>query len=246
MTTRRTVDGSFIQRNFGLVFGTIWLVVGIPILIGGIVMWQQEQRFANEAITAEGKVLTRDIHTAHHSNSSGSSTSTEYWVSYRFQAPDGNRYEGSSKVDVHVWEGLQEQGSVTVAYLPSDPGTNRVAGKPDRIGPLIMTGVGGFFSLAGGAIVFFSLAKRLSSSRLLRQGISADGTVTAVEVTNFSINRVPQWIVRYRYNDYRGRTHESKSPYLSPREANDWKEGDTGKIKYDRKNSDKSLWIGRE
>jgi hypothetical protein len=240
------VSRSFIQRNFGLFFGAIWLVVGFPILIGGIAMWQQEERFANEAVTAEGKVLTRDIHTAHHSSSSGSSSSTEYWVSYRFQTPDGNRHEGSSKVDVHVWEGLQEQGPVTVAYLPGDPDTNRVAGKPDRLGPMIMTGLGGLFGLAGGAIVLFSLAKRLSQTRLRRHGMSADGTVTAVEVTNFSVNRVPQWIVRYRYNDYRGRTHEGKSPFLSPVEANDWKEGDTGKIKYDRERSDKSLWIGRE
>ena len=59
-------------------------------------------------------------------------------------------------------------------------------------------------------------------------------------------NRVPQWIIRYRYNDHRGRTYEGKSPYLSPQDVNAWKEGDTGKIKYDRERSDKSLWVGRE
>jgi hypothetical protein len=67
-----------------------------------------------------------------------------------------------------------------------------------------------------------------------------------VEETSFSINRVPQWIIRYRYNDHRGRTYEGKSPYLSPQDVNVWKEGGTGKIKYDREHSDKSLWVGRE
>jgi hypothetical protein len=246
MAMRITLGGSFIQRHFGLIFGGIWLVAGIGVLIGGIAMWQHEERFAREAVTTEGKVLTRDIRTAHSSSSSGSSTSTEYWVSYRFHAPDGITREGDSKVDVHVWERLQEQGPVTVSYLTSDPATNRVAGEPDRVGPAIMAGLGGFFSLAGGTIVLFSLGKRLSRARLLRGGMSAEATVTAVEETSFSINRVPQWVVRYRYNDHRGRTHEGKSPYLSPQEANNWKEGGTGKIKYDRERSDKSLWVGNE
>ncbi len=234
-----------IQRHFGLIFGGIWLVAGIGVLIGGIAMWQHEERFAAAAVTTEGKLLTRDIRTAHRSNSSGSSTSTEYWVSYRFHTPDGITREGDGKVDVHLWEQLQEQGPVAIQYLPDDPGTNRVAGEPDRIGPAIMAGLGGFFSLAGGAIFLFSLGKRLSRGRLLRDGMSAEATVTAVEETSFSINRVPQWVVRYRYNDHRGRTYEGKSSYLLPQEANDWKEGDTGKIKYDRERSDKSLWIGK-
>lgn len=247
MAIRTTVGGSFMRRNFGLIFGAIWLVVGIPITVAGYFMWQSEQRFANEAVTIEGTVLTRDIRTARrHSSSGGSSTSTEYWVSYRFQASDGIRYEGSSKVDVHVWEGLQEQGPVTVSYLTSDPATNRVAGEPDRVGAAIMAGLGGFFSLAGGTIVLVSLGKRLSRARLLRDGMSAEATITTVEETSFSINRVPQWIIRYRYNDHRGRTYEDKSSYLSPQEANNWKEGDTGKVKYDREKSNKSLWIGRE
>ncbi len=246
MAMRITLGGSFIRRHFGLIFGGIWLVVGIPFLLGGVAMWQHESRFAAEAVTVEGKVLTRDIRTARRSSGSGSSTSTEYHVSYRFLTPDGVAREGDSKVDVHVWESLQEQGPVTVSYLPGDPGTNRVAGEPDRVGPGIMAGLGGFFSLAGSTIVLFTLGKRLSRGRLLRSGMSAEATITAVEETNFSINRVPQWIIRYRYNDHRGRTYEGKSPYLTPQEVNDWKEGGTGKIKYDRERSDKSLWIGRE
>lgn len=247
MAMHMTLGGSFIRRNFGLVFGGIWLVVGIPIAIGGYFMWQSEQRFAADAVSAEGKVLTRDIRTARSSSSSGgSSTSTEYWVSYRFQPSKGTPLEGSSKVDVHVWERLQERGPVTVSYLPYDPTSNRVAGSPDWVGPAIMAGLGGVFALAGGTIVVISLGKRLSRGRLLRDGMSADGVITAVEPTNFSINRVPQWIIRYRYNDHRGRTHEGKSSYLSPQEANNWKEGDTGKVKYNREKSDKSLWIGSE
>ena len=247
MAMRMTLGGTFLRRHFGLVFGGVWLVVGIPFAVSGYFMWQSEKHFAAGAVSTEGKVLTRDIRTARRSSSSGgSTTSTEYWVRYRFQPRIGTPYEGSSKVDVHVWESLREQGPVTVSYLPDDPASNRVAGKPDWVGAMIMTILGGVFSLAGGTIVVFSLGKRLSRGRLLRDGMSADGVITAVEQTNFSINRVPQWVVRYRYNDHRGRTQEGKSSYLSPQEANNWKEGDTGKVKYHREKSDKSLWIGSE
>jgi hypothetical protein len=246
MAIRMRLGGSFIQRNFGMIFGGIWLVVGIPFTIAGIFMWQEEQRFANESVTAEGLVLTRKVVTKRSSSDGRSSTSTEYWVSYRFQPSGGITHEGSSKADKQVWNGLQEQGPVTVAYLPDDPTNNRVAGNPDWFGAGLMAGLGGLFSLAGGGIVLFSLGKRLSRGRLLREGMPADASVIAVESTNFSINRVPQWIVRYRYNDHRGRTHEGKSPYLSPQDANEWKEGDTGKVKYGREKSDRSLWIGRE
>jgi hypothetical protein len=246
MVMRVTLGGSFIKRNFGLVFGGIWLVVGTPLLVGGIAMWIQEHRFAHDALTVEGKVLTRDIHTAHNRNSTGSATSTQYQVSYRFLAPDGITREGRSNVDVHLWENLHEQGPVTISYLPGDPAANRVAGKPDWVGPVILAGLGGFFSIAGGSIVIVSLGKRLSRGRLLHSGMAAEATVTAVESTNFSVNNVPQWIIRYRYKDYRGRGYQGKSPYLSPQEANAWKKGDSGKIKYDREHSDKSLWVGGE
>lgn len=204
MVMRVTLGGSFIKRNFGLVFGGIWLVVGTPLLVGGIAMWIQEHRFAHDALTVEGKVLTRDIHTAHNSNSTGSATSTQYQVSYRFLAPDGITREGRSNVDVHLWENLHEQGPVTISYLPGDPAANRVAGKPDWVGPVILAGLGGFLALrvapsllsrsanacrAGGCYTAAWPPRRpsrpwsqpISRSIMCRSGSSATATMTTAD-----------------------------------------------------------------
>ncbi len=57
-------------------------------------------------------------------------------------------------------------------------------------------------------------------------------------------NGVAQWIIRYRYKDQLDRTYDGKSPSVSPLEAENWKKGAIGTIKYDRAHSDKSEWLG--
>jgi len=233
----------FMQRNFGLVFGGIWLVVGIPLLIAGIMMWRQESRFAQGAVSVEGQVLTRTIR---HARSSGSDRgSTQYRVSYRFQAGDGPLHEGSSEVDVHLWEALREQGPVQVQYLPDEPATNRVAGSADYAGAAVMAGVGGLFSVAGGTIFLFSLIKRISRNRILESGMPAEAEVISVGPTNMSINRVRQWRITYHYHDLYGRVQQGRSDYLMPHEADSWNTGDTGRVMYDRERPEKSIWLGK-
>jgi hypothetical protein len=210
MAIRARIPLHFLGRHFWLVFGGLWLTVGLPFVFGGVHMYRLDSRFGEEAVTVQGKVLTRDIHRAR-SNDGG--TSTRYEVSYRFMADDGRTFEQRDSVNVKTWEALTEQGPVKVQYLPDDPTQSRIAGETDRIGPLIMGGLGGFFAVAGGLIVAYDLRRRFLRARLQREGLSADAVVTAVGPTNFSVNGVRQWVIRYRYADHRGRTHEGKSEY---------------------------------
>ncbi len=234
--------GSFMARNFGLVFGGIWLLVGIPFLLVGIWQWSELGRFDQGAVRAEGKVLTRDIRQASRDNR----TSTEYVVRYRFQTPDGQSWEGSSEVDVGLWEAVREQGPVEVEYLPDDPSTNRVAGQSGEqwVVVLVFSLLGGAFTLAGAAIFGFSLRRRLLDSRLRETGQQAFGTVVADEATGMRVNNVRQWRLRYTYLDLYGVQHEGKSGYLSPEEAQQWKEGDQGLVFHDPQAPEKSVWSG--
>jgi len=96
-----------------------------------------------------------------------------------------------------------------------------------------------------GLIVAYDVRRRLLRARLQREGASEDATVTGVGPTNFSVNRAPQWVIRYRYVDSRGRIHTGKSEYLSPEEAQEWKEGDVGHVRYDRQRPAQNVWFGR-
>jgi hypothetical protein len=231
----------FLTRYFWLAFGGIWLAVGVPFVFGGLHMLWTESRFGEEAVSVWGTVLTRDIHRGRSTNGG---SSTRYEVGYRFTADD-RTFEQRGQVDVQTWEALTERGPVEVQYLPDDPTQSRIAGQTDRVGALLMSGLGGFFAVAGGLIVAYDVQRRLQRARLRREGVSADATVTGVGPTNFSVNRVPQWVIRYRYSDQRGRTHTGRSEYLSPEEAQEWKEGDVGRVRYDRQRSGQHVWFGR-
>lgn len=230
-----------LSRHFWLVFGGIWLAVGLPFVLSGLHMLRTESRFGEEAVSVQGTVLTRDIHRGRNTNGG---SSTRYEVSYRFTADD-RTFEHRDEVDVQTWEALTERGPVEVQYLPDDPTQSRISGETDRVGSLLMSGLGGFFAVAGGLIVAYDLRRLLLRARLQREGVSADATVTGVGPTNFSVNRVPQWVIRYRYSDQRGQNHTGKSEYLSPEEAQEWKDGDVGRVRYDRQRPAQNVWFGR-
>lgn len=245
MALRVRLAGKFLARHFGLLFGGVWLAVGLPVLAGGIALWQTEQRFAAEAVTVEGQVLTRDIVSARRrSAGGGGGRSTSYRVTYRFATPDGTRYVGSSKVEVGVWENLREQGPVAIAYLADDPASNRIVGATRWAGALIMGGLGAVFALAGGGIFAFAAARRWSAARLRRAGVLAEGTVLEARPTSFRINGVTQWRARYRYHDLRGRVHVGETGLLAPEEAQRLGRGVTGEVRYDRRHPAKSVWLG--
>ncbi|MFZ5877659.1 MAG: DUF3592 domain-containing protein [Nitrospirota bacterium] len=242
MAIRARIPLHVLGRHFWLVFGGLWLTVGLPFVFGGIHLFRIESRFGEDAVAVQGMVLTRDIHRAR-SNDGG--TSTRYEVTYRFTADDGRTFEHRDSVNVQTWEALTERGPVEVRYLPDDPTQSRIAGETDWAGPLIMGGLGGVFAVAGGLIVAYDVRRRVVRARLQREGVSADAIVTSVEPTNFLVNRVPQWVIRYRYVDDRGRTHEGTSEYLSPEEAGEWKEDDVGRVHYDRQQPAQNVWSGR-
>ena len=227
------------KRFFGLVFGGIWLAVGLPFLIIGIVSAFHEHSFENEARYTDGMVLTKYIRRASKSNS------TQYRITYRFEAHNGDTFEGDCQVDVHQWERLEERGPIRVSYLASNPRSNRVSGSSDWAFPLIFGILGGVFSISGGIIFFRSLIGFLTDRRLAGTGIPCEARVTEVGPTHVSINRRPQWRVHYEYRDMMGQTHQGRSGYLSEQEASEWQAGRSTQIKYDQNKPAKSVWLGR-
>lgn len=98
-----------------------------------------------------------------------------------------------------------------------------------------------------GAFLFLKGARRVLRERRLRaHGTLTDGTITAVSPTRVSFNRQQQWAVSYEYRDHVGRAHRGQSGYLSPMDAQHWKPGDVGKVRFDREQPHDSIWLGDE
>jgi hypothetical protein len=88
--------------------------------------------------------------------------------------------------------------------------------------------------------------RKLSADRqLLQDGEIVEATVTAVEQTGFSVNRVRQWRIAYRYTDAAGRAHRGRSSYLVPEDASGWQAGDKARIRVDARDPARSVWAGR-
>ena len=73
----------------------------------------------------------------------------------------------------------------------------------------------------------------------------AEATVLEVGPANVSFNGVPQWRIRYRFQDHRGRTRTGESAVMAPEEAQVWKVDDKGVARFDTRAPKKSIWIGR-
>jgi hypothetical protein len=101
-----------------------------------------------------------------------------------------------------------------------------------------MLGVGGYLALR-------DWKKLQADWQLFQHGAVGEATVTAVEQSNFSINRVKQWRISYSYADASGRSHSGRSYYLRPEDASGWQAGDTGRIRFDRRDPGQSVWTGR-
>lgn len=230
-------------ETFFLMFGGIWLLVGVPFFVIGAYLAIQtvvlERRLEREGRVVSGVVLKKFTRTHKGSRS--------YWVRYRFTPPGGQEVEAGAEVERGAWERLAEQEPISVRCAASDSRLHRVEGeKVERVLPLVFSGVGALFGAVGGVIFGKGVRRFRRRRRLEREGIVAEGTVTQVVETHFSINRVRQWKIHYTYSDYRGQSHGGDSGLIPPEEASAWQVGDKGTVRFDPARTEESIWVGKD
>ena len=134
----RTMKGSF-----WVWFGAIRLAVGLPFVLIGALLAVDERRFETEGrlVEAMGKNLTKGIR----------------HVTYRFDTPHRQRFEGHGDVPEATWNALTERGPIQVVYLPDPPASSCIAGESKRMLLALFAFLGGFLSLMGGTILVAAL-----------------------------------------------------------------------------------------
>lgn len=228
------------RRSFWLLFGGVFLVAGLLLTFIGAGMVWNEGRFAGEGVDAEGVVIGKTIRQADASED----RSTEYHVSYRFTASDGQVIDASDDIAFDRWEALVEEGPITIEYLAGSPGQNRAAGGD---GPMILyvtLGIGLLALGIGLAITIWQLRRLRLTHRLWREGVAIEGTVTRVEPANVTFNNRPLFRLRYEYGDAAGARHDATSGLIAWEEAEGWQPGDRGAVRYDPRKPELSVWIG--
>lgn len=235
---------SFSGSSFAMVFGGLWLAIGLIFLpIGLTLAWHEYQRHTiipAEGALAVGMVLTKAI-------ASSSNNSNRYSIEYRFTTREGKQITGGANVSGAEWNLLREREPVKVGYLPGNPEVNRVPGQMgDSVAAALFSLLGGVFSLLGAVIFGAGFVRMRRNRQLAHSGTAAQAQVEAVSETNFSVNGVRQLSVHYSFTDGAGRVVRGKSEPMSPEEAEKWKPGDRGAVRFDAGMPQKSLWLGKE
>ncbi len=226
-------------KQFTLIFGSVCLLTGSGLSIAsGILLWVNS-RYAAQGILADARVTGL-------TTTRGSKSSTIYYVAYEFRTPDGKSFGSRSQVDQEIFAKLKEGDAIMVQYVRSDPDENRIPQDSDQFLPWVLLGIGALCGLPGLGLSVYGALRVRRSWKVIQNGERAQALVTAVLESTMRVNRVRQWHVLYQYTDYAGKTHEGRSDYMPPAEAEQWKEGSRGWVRFDREAPDQSYWMGRE
>jgi uncharacterized protein DUF3592 len=226
-------------RTFFWLAGGLFLFVGLGLLYGGIQEATQERAYREEGQAVEALVVSKSIHRA----SRDGNSSTKYEITYRFTTTEGRTLEGIDAVTVDEWERLEPGSAFRITYLPGTPETSRAEGAGGMASAYGMMGLGSLLALVGGFFLVSSLRRLLKERRLLRHGMTAQAAVVAIEPSDFAVNRVRQWNVRYRYQDHLGQRQEGTSSPLPPDQAHAVRVGDTVEVRFDSERPGESVWV---
>jgi Protein of unknown function (DUF3592) len=229
--------------SFGVLFGGIFLLCGLPFFVIGAYLFYDDWRFSQEARSTQGLVLTKDIRVSSGSGSNRSRTK-HYEVTYRFVVGQ-ETLEGKDELSHGQWQRLREREPVEVRYRPQRPASNHLAGRSAWLLKTIFTLLGSIFTAIGGTVLVRGLRRARLEARLRQHGVGTQGTVVAVRPRNVAINNVPQWRLAFEYRDYQGQRHEGTAD-MPVDEAEAWKAGDSGRVLYDREKPEQGVWRGRD
>ena len=210
--------------------GLTLLVIGLAALGYVLTSAATELRYAFDGAIADGVVVSKRQIQVQRSG-------TAWYVTIQFTPPGGRTVVDEEEVENRYWRVLADGTPVRVRYLRSDPHTNRLAQErvSNEVPWLVALALVGVCTVGLPAWLFWRCL------RLLRAGVAVEGTVS--EVARES-DRSTRYVIRYRFQDHRGKTHVGASNGHSRREAEAWQAGDAGDVLYDPRSPRSNRWIG--
>jgi len=241
------IKGPQKRGSFLIIFGLLWLVFAVPFLLFGLYMIRTEQRFAKEGITVAGTLTNKTVEENREKDRETKKIriTKSYYAHYSFATKEGVQIQAKDSVDKEVWDGLSDKSPIQIQYLPDSPNSNRVARESSIIGGVLLGAFGVLALIIGVYSLGYDIKKRLYAKRLINNGFLTDGTILRVRMGELTINDITQYLVDYSYRDQRGGVFEGRSEHMTPEEASAWKEGDKCKVRFDRDQPSKSIWLGQ-
>jgi hypothetical protein len=154
----------------------IFLVVGLGLLTGAFILYQNKKAFLEKAVSAQGTVIEL--------LESRSDNSTTYKPLVSFTTKEGRQIEFTSSVSSNP-PSYDEGETVKVLYYPGDPKEATINDFMSIwFGPLIVGFLGTVFSLVGFFIILFKNLKQRRSQYLLDNGKRIETKFDSVQFNN--------------------------------------------------------------
>ncbi len=144
------------RRSLTLWAAGTFALVGVPLFVAAIVLIQNDRRFARDARSTDGTVITKQIRTT--GGRQSRSRSKHYEATYRFTV-EGRTVEGRDTLSADAWTKLTEGRTVEVLYLPGDPESNHLPGHDSMLVHLALLAVAGVFTTLGAALLLRSIRR---------------------------------------------------------------------------------------
>lgn len=198
-----------------LLFGLIFFISGISVIIVGIAIKKSNEEFMKTAEKTEGVISNIETYTNYNRSKKRNETNHTVYVTYEV---DGKTYEN---VRLSYYTSSMYVGKgITLYYNPQNPGNIKVE-EGMTVVTVLTSVMGGIFALVGFLVMFFSFKR---GSKLKKTGKRFEGQVLSIDCnTSVRVNGRNPYKVTCRVEDYsKGEAYiyKSKNVYLDLYEYN--------------------------
>lgn len=192
------------NRRFPLLFGGVFLTVGLAFLIVGVLVLNAYNKFAAAAVKVPGAISRIE----RYRNSRGK-TSHSVYVSYSY---NGEHYRD---IPINAYTSDMYEGKgITVLLDPAAPDNIQVEGSATVL-CVIFTGMGAIFAVIGAVPIIIAHRNVLRRKRLTAGGKKLDAVIDEIsQNTSLTMNGRHPYIVYCAYTDDKGTVYRFKSANL--------------------------------
>jgi hypothetical protein len=187
-----------------LIFGSVFLLVGLGLLTGAYFSYSSTKHFLAHAVDAQGTVIELE---RRESTDSDGRSSTMFYPVVEFQTDTGK------KIIFHESSGSNPPAyavgdSTPILYTPENPSEASINSFLSLwLGALIFSFLGSMFSLIGGSIVFSILRKARQTAWLKEFGQTVVAEVTEIYMnTSLKVNGRSPWVIACQYHNLQTNT----------------------------------------
>jgi Protein of unknown function (DUF3592) len=219
---------------------TVVSAVGFGALYWAWTTSPEDREFAAHGIRTQAEIMFRSEVPEWEDVDGRPEMKVRYRLHYMFKDADHDDHVGVALVPKTTWLRYQLGDTLSIEYLPDQPGRNRALVRerpPLGAAGFLVLGLGALFVLGGVLLLGASWVRAWRRWRVVRRGIACLGRITEVSGSagrngNGHAPAAAHCHLGYTFTDERGMAHDGRTARLESAFASRWQPGDPILILY--------------